>query len=501
MYELGATSSKYLNIEYWYYLDGGLLIRIFLMQQTKLIQNFGRNLRFKPRQLYSPKNENILLEILDQHRDDKVRVIGSLHSWSNLVETNGVLVDMRHFNHVSVCEQNGEFQVRVGAGCQVKHLLNALNKQGLTIPSVGLITEQTIAGATATGTHGSGKHSLSHYIKSLRIACFKGDDNTAKVVDIEGGLDLQAARCSLGCLGVVVEVTLPCIPQYFVQEKSTFCQTVKEVLEFEKRSPLQQFFLMPHSWLFLAQERVVSGELRSRGLAGVYRVYWFLTIDLGMHLTLKLFTSVLKSRRLVHFFFRKIVPSLVSPRWVVTDRSDRTLVMEHELFRHLEIELFVTRSRVDDAAGFIKDILQFADNSSHELSEITLERLKEAKLLDSLGSIKGKFTHHYPICFRRILADDTLISMASSDSEDYYSISFITYVEPREDFYALATFLANSMFELFQARIHWGKWFPQNAEQINQLYPNIDQFRKVCQQYDSKGVFRNQFVEDKLGLK
>ena len=161
----------------------------------------------------------------------------------------------------------------------------------------------------------------------------------------------------------------------------------------------------------------------------------------------------------------------------------------------------MTRSKVSAAASFVADILQFADDANHQLSPSTHERLQKADLLDSLESIKGQFTHHYPICFRRILPDDTLISMASGESEDWYSISFITYVEPRDNFYALGTFLSNSMFELFQARIHWGKWFPQTAEQINQLYPNLEEFRNVCRQFDPKGVFRNQFVEDKLSLK
>jgi xylitol oxidase len=98
------------------------------------------------------------------------------------------------------------------------------------------------------------------------------------------------------------------------------------------------------------------------------------------------------------------------------------------------------------------------------------------------------------------MPDDTLISMASGESEDWYAISFITYLEPRDEFFALATFLSNSMFELFEARIHWGKWFPQSSKQVSQVYPKIGTFRDVCSEYDPKGVFRNSFVEDKLGL-
>jgi len=441
-----------------------------------------------------------LIDILENHKNGKIRVVASKHSWSSLIETEDVLIDMSHFDYVKIHEKNHEISVTVGAGCKVKKLLKELNRKGLTIPSVGLIDQQTIAGATATGTHGSGKHSLSHYIESLQLACFDENGKSAQIVDITEGVELQAARCSLGCLGVVVEMTLPCIPQYFVQEKATFCDTIEEVLALEKEAPLQQFFLIPHSWKFFTQERLVSLELRRRGFAAIYRMYWFLVIDLGMHLVMKLLVSILRSRRLVRFFFRSIVPSLVFQNWEVTDRSDRALVMKHELFRHLELEVFVVRSRVLEAASFVKDILQYADNSNHQLSELTNESLQKTQLLDSLSSIKGCFTHHYLICFRRIMPDDTLISMASGVSEDWYAISFITYQEPRDEFYALATFLSNSMFELFQARIHWGKWFTQSSDQLNQLYPKIDTFRDVCSRYDSNGVFRNNFVEDKLGL-
>jgi len=272
------------------------------------------------------------------------------------------------------------------------------------------------------------------------------------------------------------------------------------VLALEKDAPLQQTYLFPHSWSFFVMERSVAAEPRRRGFAALYRIYWFLSFDLGMHLLVKLFASILRSKRLIHVLFRSIVPAFVFPRWVVVDRSDRALVMQHELFRHLELEVFVLRSQVVEATSFVEDILRLADDPEHQLASATHEKLQAAGLLDSLKTIKGRFTHHYFITFRRILPDDTLISMASGSSEDWYSISFHTYVEPREDFFALATFLANSMFELFHGRIHWGKWFPQTREQVDQLYPCMPTFRDVCRRFDPKGVFRNKFVTEKLGF-
>ncbi|MDG2220579.1 MAG: hypothetical protein P8L85_04320 [Rubripirellula sp.] len=70
------------------------------------------------------------------------------------------------------------------------------------------ITEQTIAGAISTGTHGSGRHSLSHYVSGVRIA--KCDDSIGEAVieEITSGDALLVARCSLGCLGITLAVTI-----------------------------------------------------------------------------------------------------------------------------------------------------------------------------------------------------------------------------------------------------------------------------------------------------
>ena len=470
------------------------------MSNTREIRNFGQNVRFTPGQLCFPRSETELLTILREHRHGHVRVVASRHAWSSLIETDDALIDMRHFRQIRIHELNGQTCVTVGAGCQLKTLLKFLNAQGLTTPSVGLITEQTVAGATATGTHGSGKHSLSHYVLALRIACYDETGDQPKIINVTEGVELRAARCSLGCLGVVVNVTLPCIPQYFVREKMTPKRSIEEVLALEANSPLQQFFLVPHSWTYFAQERSVAAENRRSGFAALYRVYFFLSLDVGMHLLIILFDAWLRSRWLIRLLFKRIVPGSIFLRWVVVDRSDRQLVMEHELFRHLEQEVFVRRTEVIAASHFVADILRLADDSTHVLTPDTVERLTTIRSLEAVESLRGTLTHHYPICFRRILPDDTLISMASGSEEDWFSISFVTYVEPRDDFFRLATFMAHSMTLLFSARLHWGKWFPLDADHIDRQYPAMETFREVCRRFDPRGVFRNKFVRENLRM-
>jgi FAD/FMN-containing dehydrogenase len=462
-----------------------------------LIVNFGRDVQFRPQCYVAPRSESELLDAIDQSTG-KVRAVGSRHAWNEGIKTEDTLIDMRHLDHVRVVDRSGQKHVIVGAGCTVKKLLMELNRVGLTLPSVGLITEQTIAGATATGTHGSGKHSLSHYVQSAKIACKPTIRAEIRIVD--SGEELRAARCSLGCLGVVVEVTLPVVQQYYVEESAIRCPNIKDVLALESETPLQQSFLMPHTWDFFCQRRRVAEDNSRSGYASLYRIYWYLGLDWMFHLLMKLFVLILRSRWLTRFYFQHIVPHTIMTNWIVVDRSDRMLVTEHELFRHVEIEIFVRRSKLESATSYVIDILQAADRSEHELNANWCSEIDSHAMSQQFQAIRGTFTHHYPICFRRVLPDDTMISMSSGTHEDWFAISFISYLNPRDDFFRLAEFLAQSMFRLFEARIHWGKRFPLHHSVVKQQYPELKSFRDLCRQFDPKGVFRNAFVNKTIGF-
>ena len=185
--------------------------------------------------------------------------------------------------------------------------------------------------------------------------------------------------------------------------------------------------------------------------------------------------------------------------------------MNHELFRHFEMELFVKRRDLPAAVRYLTDILRWSDDAKYELTDETTDRLRSIQLRTAVESLGGQFTHHYPICFRRVLTDDSLISMTSLSSEevrdstsaeagrdDWFAISLITYQSPRERFCAIAGFLADSMCQLFGARVHWGKWFPQTSENVANAYPQLKEFQAVCERFDPQGVFRNRFVRDKV---
>jgi FAD/FMN-containing dehydrogenase len=372
--------------------------------------------------------------------------------------------------------------------------LQELDRQGLTMPSLGLITKQTIAGAMATGTHGSGRHSLSHYLHSAKIAHYRQESNEPVLQTVDRDNELLAARCALGSLGIVTSITIPVIPQFQIEEHFAHYRTLDAVLAAEEQFPLQQFYFAPWRWDYFAQHRRAVPARRSWS-ASAYRLYWTVGMDRAFHWLILGLVRLLPFSW-TKFFFRQVLGSLIPMGWKVVDRSDRQLTMQHQLFRHIEIELFVTRSQLPEAIDFVKWLMRLASGEPDSDDGKWKDALSSTELVPEIQSLRGQYRHHYPICIRKVLADETLISMASGN-EDYYAISLISYARPsqRRGFELFAQVIASCMAKRFRARPHWGKHCPLPAEELRKLYPNFQLFLDVKKQFDSNAVFDNSWTE------
>jgi len=471
------------------------------MPDETRIENFGRNVVFSPRHIYAPKAEADLLLILEQHEDDSFRVGGSLHAWSEAAKTDSVFIDLKHLNDISVDSVDDMQIVTVGGGCTIHRLLHELRvRYDLTMPALGLIDKQTIAGAISTGTHGSGRHSLSHYVRSVRVASFDRETGHAVVTTILEGKQLRAARCSLGCMGIILSVCFEVRPTYNVEEVAIRVPSVREAIALEPEYPLQQFYLIPWSWEIFTHSRRESNSKRS-WQASIYRWHWLFGIDIGIHLIVCFLSRTLQNPRITKFFYRHILKRLLITRWSVVDRSDKVLTMAHDLFRHIEIELFVSSDELEATMEYTQCLLGFLGGERNDLPEMWTSKLETEALLEPLQSLHGTYTHHYPICVRKVLPDDTLISMASGD-EPRYALSFISYhrVNERDPFFAFAEFLAYSTSALFSARPHWGKVCPLDDHALDSLYPGLLPFRAACQEQDPSGRFASSWAKSHLGV-
>lgn len=467
------------------------------------IVNFGGNVRFTPRHRYAPRSEAEVLEVLDRHAGGAIRVVASLHSWSDDTVCEDVILDLRHFDRVAVETRDGETWATVGAGCVLADALAQLRTAAdATLPTLGAVTVQRMAGVVSTATHGSGHSSFSHHASALRIAAYDPATGKARIFELTGGDELLAARCAIGAMGVILEVRLRCVPTYHVAETLVRRASLDEVLADAAAFPLQQFVLVPYLWAYVVFQRRDAGSERSARPSWwrlVHRVYALLGVDLLLHLVIKLLVGLGRSGW-IRWFFRSMFIHLAWLDRTVIDRSERILTLHHELFKHLEMELFVPGSRLAEAVAVVRHVITMFDGSEPAAEPAVEAALAGIGMLDELRGRAGSYTHHYPIFCRRVLPDDTLISMTAGAAEPFYTISLFCYREPRDSFYLLADFLARALCRLYGARPHWGKYFPLDHTEIAELYPRLAEFRAICRRHDPRGTLRNRFVARILGF-
>src|SRR3954447_151324 len=204
-------------------------------------RNWAGDQRCAPASRVEPESEDELAAALAGA--SRVRVAGSGHSFTDIALTDGLQVSLRRMNRVLSVE--GE-SVRVHAGIRLRELGAELARRGLAMENLGDVDAQTLAGALATGTHGTGAgyRNLSSQVEGMRLVTAAGP------VDVTDGDDLRAARVSLGALGVATEITLCCRPLYTLRrtdERRPLAETLEQLQELALARERFEFFSFPYS--------------------------------------------------------------------------------------------------------------------------------------------------------------------------------------------------------------------------------------------------------------
>lgn len=473
------------------------------------IRNFGQNIQFTPDHYFIPHNEKEIIQILNKYSGDQIRAVGSLHSWSDLASSDKVVINLRHFDDIYIEKHDNKAWVTVGAGCKIKEVNRKLYQQeGLRLPAQPIITAPTIGGAIATGTHGTGTPSLSHFVEKVRIAAYDQDTGRAKIYDIESGPELEAARCNLGCMGIVLSLRISCISEFLVEERVVERKNIQEILAEKEDYPLQEFLYIPYSWTFVSFQRQevaesVSGDSGKRSWgAPLYNAYNFLNIDLFFNLIVKGLISSWGKPERTRFFFKNMLPKAILKNVTVRERSHQLLTRKREIFTHEEEEIFIPEDHIVDAVELIRLITEVFAGIKEEIPEKFYSKLESVGVLEKLKRSRGTYTHHFPFVFLRLLPDHTFISMSGGMDKPCYGFNLVTYQKPeeREDFHQFADVITFALARLYNARPHWGKYFSLDQDDIEALYPDLENFRDVCRQYDPKGVFQNNFTRQVLGF-
>jgi L-gulonolactone oxidase len=176
--------------------------------------NFSGRDSVRPQHVVVPADLDELRRVLKEAAavGVRVRVIGSGHSYNDVAIAPEIQVSLRHVNRVlHVDPEAGRLTVQGGA--TLRQIRHELRRHGLAFANMGDIDHQSIAGALSTGTHGTGLNApaFASQVVALELMLADGDIVSYRAED---GDPFDAARVSLGALGVIVSVTLQAVPAY-----------------------------------------------------------------------------------------------------------------------------------------------------------------------------------------------------------------------------------------------------------------------------------------------
>ena len=413
----------------------------------------------------TPRDESEVVEEVRRAADRSLRVkaIGAGHSFTGVAVTDGVQLRLGALTGVtSIDSTRGEATVRAGTPL---HVLNdELGTFGYAMPNLGDIDRQSIAGATGTGTHGTGLRltGLSAGIRALRLVLPDGS-----VVDCSPDRDpelFQAARLGLGALGIVTEVTVAVVPAFLLHaiERPEPLAAVLDAFDAEvERNDHFEFYWYPHTDRALTKRNNrLPSDAQRRPLAA-----WRQYLD-----------DELLSNKAYEVLNRLStrVPRTTKPIAAVAARA--LTAREYVDASH---KVFVTNRDV----RFMESEWAFP---RHALRDVLLE-LKH--WVD---------THDEPISFPvecRVAAPDDVWLSTAYDRETAYIAIHLYHRQEKGAYFDAFQAIATS----HGGRPHWGKMHTMGADALRAAYPRFDDFVAVRDRVDPERRFGNPYLEQVLG--
>jgi L-gulonolactone oxidase len=392
----------------------------------------------------------------------RVRPIGSGHSFTAIGRPVDVQLACGRLDHIGEVGDDG--LVTVGAGTTLHRLNAELLPSGWSLTNLGDIDRQTIAGALATGTHGTGARfgGLATQVRALELVTPAGEVlrcDTDRHPDV-----FAAARVGLGALGVVTAVTLQAVPAFAlraVEGPGTLTAALEGFDELMTSTDHVEFYWFPHTDAILLKcnTRVPLEE----GLSPLPR--WRAAWDDEI-LANGAFAGVVATGRripaLVPPLARMSAKALSARSW--TDHAHRVFVSRRRV-RFLEMEYAVPRA---EAPAVLAELRQV-----HEASD---------------------WRAAFPVEVRLAAADDVPLSMASGRDTAYIAAHVPAGIDPGPWFAALEAIAGE-----VGGRPHWGKLHGLDATGLRDRYPRFAEFLAVRDRLDPTGVLANGYLDRVLG--
>lgn len=428
-------------------------------------RNWGRSESIRPQRVERPANaEAVQRAVAAAARQGmRIKAVGAGHSFTGIAAAPGVLLDLEDVSGVlDVDAERG--RVRLAAGTHLHQLPRLLRPSGLALQNMGDIDRQTIAGATSTGTHGTGGSFGGLATQIVGLTLVTGSGELLTIGEDENADLLPAARLGLGALGVIVDITLQCVPAYLlkaVERPEPLQQVLDSYLERSASEDHFEFYWFPHTETGLTKTNTRLPLTESRApLSAAGR---WLDDELMAN---GLYRGVCAAGTLAPAIippFSRIAQKLTGNR-DFTDVSPRVFVTNRTV-RFREMEYAVPREAVPEALAEVKTLIE-----------------------------RRGWRISFPIEVRSAAADVNWLSTAYGRESGYIAVHRYYREDPTEYFSAV-----EEIMKAHDGRPHWGKMHFRDAGSLRHVYPRFDDFLAVRDRLDPDRRFENAYLRRVLG--
>ena len=398
----------------------------------------------------------------DAARDGRpVRMVGAGHSFSPLVASDGVIVSLDRLQ--GIVDVDAQTRVaRVHAGTRLYALGAALAERGLAMENLGDINVQSIAGATSTGTHGTGIGfgNLATQIAALKFVTADGREMVAS--PDENPELFAGGRIALGSLGVLTEVSLRLVQAYRLRlERGRMdledCLAQADALVAANRQ--FEFYWLPHTETVLTKKwNITDAPVDPSGVGRWVSDVLLENMSFGALCRLG-----------------KAVPSLCPP----LSRFCASLVSASE--------------QVDASWSMLSTVRQVRFNEMEW--SLPVERGADAMREIKALIARREFPLMFPLEYRWVRGDDLWLSPNHGRDCVHISVHQLVGMPFQRYFDAVQAICLNH-----GGRPHWGKVHSLKAPQLSRLYPRWDDFLALREKMDPKGLFLTPYLRELFGV-
>ncbi len=428
-------------------------------------QNWSRSATIRPASVErprSPEGVQRAVQAATAH-NLQIKAVGAGHSFTGIAVAPGVLLELDDMQGL-VSVDTDRARVTLLAGTRLHRIPRLLAPYGLAMENLGDIDRQSISGAISSGTHGTGARFGGLATQVVGVTLIAADGEFLRVSDTENAELLPAVALGLGALGILVDVTLQCVPTFVmhaVDEPVPLDDVLATLEERVSASDHFEFYWFPHTDVALTKRQTRLPESTPRKpLPRVGRWIDETLLSNGVYRMVCAAGQVLPA---ITPPFSRLAVKLTGDR-DYTDRSHRVLTQSRNVrFREMEYALP-------------------AENVRAAFQEIR-------ELIAAHG-----WKIEFPIEVRFAAADDRWLSTAYDRESGYIAVHRYWRADPTAYFEAVERICLEH-----GGRPHWGKLHTLDAARLRERYPRFDDFVALRDRLDPDRRFANRYLDRVLG--